>query len=162
MSFFPPFFLLFFYLHKTKLKNCSNHIYTYVKLSFIQKMFYLQDWKKWFYLHVLSLVGKFEFSVCKIVTIIYWDVILPIDELIFFKMVIAPPTRSEYTAQHDEEMCVKSFTVNEFAIASPSSLWLQGIFTPACSATQSWRWGICVLSLYQTQMCCTQSLANLV
>jgi hypothetical protein len=23
-----------------------------------------------------------------------WDVILPIDELIFFKMVIAPPTRS--------------------------------------------------------------------
>ena len=26
-----------------------------------------------------------------------WDVILPIDELIFFKMVIAPPTR-----QHDE------------------------------------------------------------
>jgi hypothetical protein len=24
-----------------------------------------------------------------------WDVILPIDELIFFKMVIAPPTRFE-------------------------------------------------------------------
>ena len=27
-------------------------------------------------------------------TIYIWDVILPIDELIFFKMVIAPPTRS--------------------------------------------------------------------
>ena len=67
--FSPRFFLLFFYLHKTKLKNCSNHIYIYVKLSFIQKMFYLQDWKFWFYLHVLSLVAKFEFSVCKIVTI---------------------------------------------------------------------------------------------
>jgi hypothetical protein len=25
-----------------------------------------------------------------------WDVILPIDELIFFKMVIAPPTSNHY------------------------------------------------------------------
>jgi len=31
-----------------------------------------------------------------------WVVILPIDELIFFKMVIAPPTRSDIVAEEGE------------------------------------------------------------
>jgi hypothetical protein len=40
-----------------------------------------------------SLVGGFNHFLFPIIYIYIWDVILPIDELIFFKMVIAPPTR---------------------------------------------------------------------
>ena len=37
-----------------------------------------------FYWLVVSIIFYFPFHI--------WDVILPIDEVIFFKMVIAPPT----------------------------------------------------------------------
>ena len=45
------------------------YIYIYVELSFFLKVFRLQDRKKWFYLSFCQLVGFFEFSECKIVTI---------------------------------------------------------------------------------------------
>ena len=41
----------------------------------------------------LLLFGGFKHFLFSIIYYI-WDVILPIDELIFFKMVIAPPTSS--------------------------------------------------------------------
>ena len=39
------------------------------------------------YFHLLFIYTDWWFQTCHI-----WDVILPIDKLIFFKMVIAPPT----------------------------------------------------------------------
>ena len=53
------------------------YICIYVELSFFLKVFRLQDRKKWFYLSFCQLVGFFEFSECKIVTIsIYLSIYL--------------------------------------------------------------------------------------
>ena len=99
---------------------------------------------------VIEFVTGWWFGTWLLFSIIYWDVILPIDELIFFKMVKTTNQVRIHSSAWWGNVC-EVFYSKWICHCQPSSLWLRGIFTPACSATQSWRWGICLLSLYQTQ-----------